>query len=66
MNETGLQGPIVKNIHVEFKASDYISVLQKLKLLHIPFEEKPIPGITAYQIFLKNPAENRVKLIFEN
>ncbi len=52
--------------HVAFKTSDYISVLQKLKLLHIPFEEKPIPGMTAHQIFLKDPAGNRVELNFEN
>ena len=48
-----------------FKTSDYISVLQKPKLLHIPFEEKPIPGMTAHQIFLKDPAGNRVELNFE-
>ena len=51
--------------HVAFKTSDYISVLQKLKLLHIPFEEKLIPGMTAHQIFLRDPAGNRVELNFD-
>ena len=51
--------------HVAFKTSDYISVLQKLKLLHIPFEEKLIPGGTAHQIFLCDPAGNRVELNFK-
>ena len=51
--------------HVAFKTSDYISVFQKLKLLHIPFEEKLIPGMTAHQIFLRDPAGNRVKLNFK-
>ena len=52
--------------HVAFKSSDYIGVLQKLKLLHIPFEEKPIPVMTAHQIFLKDPAGNRVELNFKD
>ena len=51
--------------HVAFKAVDYESVLKKLKVLGIPFEEKPIPGMTAHQIFLHDPAGNRVELNFD-
>ena len=50
--------------HVAFKAGDYEGVLKKLKTLNIPFEEKPIPGMTAHQIFLRDPAGNRVELNF--
>ena len=52
--------------HVAFKTGDYQGVLKKLKTLGIPFEEKPIPGMTAHQIFLKDPAGNRVELNFED
>ena len=51
--------------HVAFKAANYQGVLQKLKLLNIPFEEKPIPGMTAHQIFLRDSAGNRVELNFD-
>ena len=51
--------------HIAFKTSDYHGVLKKLKELKIPFEEKPIPGMTAHQIFLKDPAGNRVELNFD-
>ena len=37
--------------HVAFKTAHYQDVLKKLKSLSIPFEEKPIPGMTAHQIF---------------
>ena len=50
--------------HVAFKTGDYIGVLQKLKSLHISFEEKLIPGMAAHQIFLRDPADNRVELNF--
>ena len=51
--------------HVAFKAVDYEGVLKKLKTLNISFEEKPIPGMTAHQIFLRDPAGNRVELNFD-
>jgi catechol-2,3-dioxygenase len=51
--------------HVAFKTVHYQDVLKKLKLLNIPFEEKLIPGMTAYQIFLRDPAGNRVELNFD-
>ena len=51
--------------HIAFKTDNYEGVLQKLKSLHIPFEEKLIPGMTAHQIFLRDPAGNRVELNFE-
>jgi catechol 2,3-dioxygenase-like lactoylglutathione lyase family enzyme len=51
--------------HIAFKTANYESVLQKLESLHIPFEENPIPGMTAHQIFLRDPAGNRVELNFE-
>ena len=51
--------------HIAFKTADYQGVLQKLKSLNIPFEEKPIPGMTAHQIFLRDPAGNRVELNFD-
>ena len=51
--------------HVAFKAGDYQGVLKKLKALNISFEEKPIPGMTAHQIFLRDPAGNRVELNFD-
>jgi catechol 2,3-dioxygenase-like lactoylglutathione lyase family enzyme len=51
--------------HVAFKTSHYQDVLKKLKSLNIPFEEKPIPGMAAHQIFLRDPAGNRVELNFE-
>ena len=51
--------------HVAFKAGDYEGVLKKLKTLNIPFEEKPIPGMTTHQIFLRDPAGNRVELNFD-
>jgi extradiol dioxygenase family protein len=51
--------------HIAFKTTNYQGVLQKLKTLSIPFEEKPIPGMTAHQIFLLDPAGNRVELNFD-
>jgi len=51
--------------HVAFKTGNYEGVLKKLKTLDIPFEEKPIPGMTAHQIFLRDPAGNRVELNFD-
>jgi catechol 2,3-dioxygenase-like lactoylglutathione lyase family enzyme len=52
--------------HVAFRAGNYRSVFKKLKTLNIPFEEKPIPGMSANQIFLRDPAGNRVELNFES
>jgi len=52
--------------HVAFKTGDYQGVLKKLKILDIPFEEKPIPGMASHQIFLRDPAGNRVELNFED
>jgi catechol-2,3-dioxygenase len=52
--------------HVAFKTDHYQDVLQKLRRLNIPFDEKPIPGMSANQIFLKDPAGNRVELNFED
>ena len=51
--------------HVAFKTAHYQDVLKKLKSLDISFEEKPIPGMTSHQIFLRDPAGNRVELIFD-
>ena len=51
--------------HVAFKTGDYQGVLEKIKSLNIPFEEKPIPDMTAHQIFLRDPAGNRVELNFD-
>jgi catechol 2,3-dioxygenase-like lactoylglutathione lyase family enzyme len=51
--------------HIAFKTINYEDVLKKLKSLNIPFEEKPIPGMAVHQIFLKDPAGNRVELNFE-
>lgn len=52
--------------HVAFKTDHYQDVLQKLRRLNIPFDEKLIPGMPAHQIFLKDPAGNRVELNFED
>ena len=51
--------------HVAFKTGDYEGVLKKFKALNILFEEKPIPGMAAHQIFLRDPAGNRVELNFD-
>jgi len=51
--------------HVAFKTSDFEGVLKRLKSLNIHFEEKPIPGMSAHQIFLRDPAGNRVELNFD-
>jgi catechol-2,3-dioxygenase len=51
--------------HVAFKTTNYQDVLKKLRSLDIPFEEKPIPDMTAHQIFLHDPAGNRVELNFD-
>jgi catechol-2,3-dioxygenase len=51
--------------HIAFKTADYEGVLKKLKSLNIYFEEKPIPGMAAHQIFLRDPAGNRVELNFD-
>ena len=51
--------------HVAFRTGNYQSVLKKLKSLNISFDEKPIPGMTAHQIFLRDPAGNRVELNFD-
>jgi catechol 2,3-dioxygenase-like lactoylglutathione lyase family enzyme len=51
--------------HVAFKATDYQGVLKRLIALNIPFDEKPIPGMTSHQIFLRDPSGNRVELNFE-
>ena len=50
--------------HVAFKTNDYEGVLKKLRTLNVPFEEKPIPGMADQQIFLRDPAGNRVELNF--
>ena len=39
--------------HIAFKTGEYESVLKRLKSLNISFEEKPIPGMSAHQIFLR-------------
>jgi len=51
--------------HVAFKTTNYQCVLKRLELLNISFEEKPIPGMSAQQIFLRDPAGNRVELNFD-
>ena len=51
--------------HVAFKTDNYHGVLKRLKTLNIVYEEKPIPGMAAHQIFLKDPAGNRVELNFD-
>ena len=51
--------------HIAFRSVDYLGVLKKLKKLNVPFDEKLIPGMTAYQIFLRDPAGNRVELSFD-
>ncbi len=51
--------------HVAFKTANYEAVLKKLKSLNISFEEKPVPGIAVHQIFLNDPAGNRVELNFD-
>ncbi len=51
--------------HMAFKTTNYQGVLKKLKALKISFEERPIPGMTAHQIFLRDPAGNRVELNFD-
>jgi len=51
--------------HVAFKTANYHDVLKKLKSLNISFEEKLIPGTSAHQIFLCDPAGNRVELNFD-
>jgi catechol 2,3-dioxygenase-like lactoylglutathione lyase family enzyme len=51
--------------HVAFKAGDYEGFSKKIRSLKIPFEEKPIPGMRAHQIFLYDPAGNRVELNFD-
>ena len=51
--------------HVAFKAGNYQVVLKKLQSLNVPFQEKAIPGMTAHQIFLFDPAGNRVELNFD-
>jgi catechol 2,3-dioxygenase-like lactoylglutathione lyase family enzyme len=52
--------------HIAFKTANYETVLNKLKALNIPFEEKPIPGMSAHQIFLRDPVGNRVELNFDS
>ena len=51
--------------HIAFKTANHQDVLKKLKSLNILFEEKPIPGMSAHQIFLRDPAGNRVELNFD-
>ena len=51
--------------HVAFKTDHYQEVIQNGRRLNIPFDEKPIPGISSHQIFLKDPAGNRVELNFD-
>ena len=51
--------------HLAFKTADYQGVLKKLRALNISFDEKPIPGMAAHQIFLRDPAGNRVELNFD-
>jgi catechol-2,3-dioxygenase len=51
--------------HVAFKTCHYQDVIKKLQSLNMPFEEKPIPGMNAHQIFLRDPAGNRVELNFD-
>ena len=51
--------------HVAFKTGHYQDVLKKLIRLNIPFDKKFIPEMFSHQIFLKDPAGNRVELNFE-
>jgi hypothetical protein len=51
---------------VAFKTGDYQGVLKKLKSLKVLFEEKSIPDMAAHQIFLRDPAGNRVELNFDD
>ena len=51
--------------HVAFKTGDYEGILKKFETLNVHFEEKPIPGMSAHQIFLRDPAGNRVELNFD-
>jgi catechol-2,3-dioxygenase len=51
--------------HIAFKTENYEGVLKKLTSFQIPFEGKLIPGMTAHQIFLRDPVGNRVELNFE-
>ena len=51
--------------HVAFKTAHYQDVLKKLKSLNISFDERSIPGMTAHQIFLRDPSGNRVELNFD-
>ncbi len=51
--------------HIAFKTANYETVLKKLKAFNISFEEKPIPGMSAHQIFLRDPVGNRVELNFD-
>ena len=51
--------------HVAFKTGEYEDVLKRLKILNLPFEKKSIPGMSAHQIFLRDPAGNRVELNFD-
>ena len=51
--------------HVAFKTGDYEGILKKFETLNVHFEEKPIPDMSAHQIFLRDPAGNRVELNFD-
>jgi len=50
--------------HVAFKAAQYENYTARFKALNISFEEKIIPGTSNHQIFLRDPAGNRVELNF--
>jgi hypothetical protein len=49
----------------KYKPYRFETIEDKLKSLDISFEEKPIPGMTSHQIFLRDPAGNRVELNFD-
>ena len=51
--------------HVAFKTGDYQGVLKKLKTLGIFFKHMSVLCMASHQIFLRDPAGNRVELNFE-
>jgi len=51
--------------HIALKATGVASARERLERLHVPFDERPVPGWRLTQLFLTDPAGLKVELTFD-
>jgi catechol 2,3-dioxygenase-like lactoylglutathione lyase family enzyme len=52
--------------HAAFRCTDFPGTKERLSELHIAYRLNRVPGTTAVQLFLEDPAGNGVELNFES